>query len=55
MMEKMLEYLKNHRCKRIYCESQIQVVEFYKKYGFEEISDVVIIENYPHKKLELKF
>ena len=49
----MIEYLKNKNCKRIYCEGQIQVVDFYKKFGFEEISDVIMVENYPHKKLEL--
>lgn len=54
-MEKCIEFGKSQNLPKLYVEAQEPVVNFYIKLGFIPISDVVIIEDYPHKLMEYYF
>ena len=45
--------MKDQGFEKIFLESQIQVAGLYEKYGFVTTSGVVMVEDYPHKNMEL--
>ena len=56
LTKELINYARDHfRDRKLKVEAQIQVVEFYVGLGFEVVSDLVMIEDYPHKRLELDF
>lgn len=54
LMESSLDYIKsNLNASKIVLDAQLQVIDFYKKFGFIETSDIFLEENIKHKKMEL--
>lgn len=56
LVKELVNYAKQHQSdKKLKVESQVQVVDFYESLGFTTVSEVVIIEDYPHKRMEYDF
>ena len=56
LMEKYIKICKTMKSEgfdKIYLEAQVQVVGFYELHGFVTTSDVIIVEDYPHKSMEM--
>jgi predicted GNAT family N-acyltransferase len=55
LMEEFIKQAKEMKklgYEKIFLEAQIQVVEYYESFGFITTSDVIIVEDYPHKSME---
>ncbi len=51
VMMELHKYLKNENVEEVYLNAQIQVIDFYKSIGYEEISDFFVEANIKHKKM----
>ena len=50
---KQCQILKKDGYTKSYLEGQVQVLPFYEIFGYKTVSDIIIVQNYPHKKMEL--
>ena len=42
LLEKVLEYAKERKIKRVWCNSRVEKIDFYKKFGFSETKEKYI-------------
>jgi N-acetylglutamate synthase-like GNAT family acetyltransferase len=46
LMEKLLEKAKAKGIKKLYLDSQIKAIGFYRKFGFHECSDILTMQEW---------
>lgn len=50
---KQCQELKKEGYTKSHLEAQVQVIPYYEIFGYKSISEEIIVQNYPHKKMEL--
>ena len=55
LMEYALPIVRKEGYKKVYIEAQEYALGFYEKFGFKVVSGLFMIDNIPHKAMELEF
>ena len=51
LLDSILQYSKEHGYKKVFCNAQVAVIDFYLKKDFELIGDEFLDANIPHKAM----